>query len=204
MAEEADRELSQSGFDDGILPGMANNALLEARASFGSHKGGKEGLHDTVSFGRHDELWGGSGTCLRLAGALAQRLRSTRSARATRRPRWRGKTSDEPDVGCGERARRVAPERSRSWRAARLRSTAYARPPMRWRGRLRGSSTRALTDYGAALRRANRRSDARDALQQGLDVARRCGAKPLAERARAELRIAGPDGAISTSRASRS
>ena len=50
---------------------------------------------------------------------------------------------------------------------------------------------RALADYGAALRRANRRSDARDALQQGLDVARRCGAKPLAERARAELRIAG-------------
>ena len=50
---------------------------------------------------------------------------------------------------------------------------------------------RALTDYGAALRRANRRSEARDELERGLELARRCGAKPLAERARAELRIAG-------------
>ncbi|MGH8720574.1 MAG: helix-turn-helix transcriptional regulator, partial [Burkholderiales bacterium] len=43
----------------------------------------------------------------------------------------------------------------------------------------------------AALRRANRRSEARDALECGLDLAERRGAKPLTERARAELRIAG-------------
>jgi DNA-binding NarL/FixJ family response regulator len=50
---------------------------------------------------------------------------------------------------------------------------------------------RALTDLGAALRRANRRAAARDPLRQALDVADACGASPLAERARQELRAAG-------------
>jgi DNA-binding CsgD family transcriptional regulator len=50
---------------------------------------------------------------------------------------------------------------------------------------------RALTDLGAALRRANRRAAARDPLRRALDVADACGAKPLAERARQELRAAG-------------
>jgi DNA-binding CsgD family transcriptional regulator len=46
---------------------------------------------------------------------------------------------------------------------------------------------RALTDLGAALRRANRRAEAREPLRQGLDVAHRCGAIALADRARGEL-----------------
>src|SRR5215470_15320120 len=50
---------------------------------------------------------------------------------------------------------------------------------------------RALTDLGAALRRGNRRAEARAALQDGLDLAGRCGARALAQRARTELRAAG-------------
>ena len=50
---------------------------------------------------------------------------------------------------------------------------------------------RALTDLGAALRRGNRRAEARGALQDGLDLAERCGARALAQRARTELRAAG-------------
>jgi DNA-binding CsgD family transcriptional regulator len=50
---------------------------------------------------------------------------------------------------------------------------------------------RALTDFGAAVRRSGRRSDARAPLRQGLDLAEACGAAPLAERARHELRAAG-------------
>jgi DNA-binding NarL/FixJ family response regulator len=50
---------------------------------------------------------------------------------------------------------------------------------------------RALTDLGAAQRRANRRTDARTTLQDALDLARRCGARALAERAETELRAAG-------------
>ena len=46
---------------------------------------------------------------------------------------------------------------------------------------------RAATEYGAALRRANRRADARGRLALGLELAERCGATALIERARQEL-----------------
>jgi DNA-binding CsgD family transcriptional regulator len=50
---------------------------------------------------------------------------------------------------------------------------------------------RALVELGAALRRANQRTAAREPLRAGLDLADRCGATRLAERARAELLAAG-------------
>ena len=49
----------------------------------------------------------------------------------------------------------------------------------------------SLVEWGAALRRASQRSRAREALSQGLDGAARCGAHPLAARAREELHVAG-------------
>jgi DNA-binding CsgD family transcriptional regulator len=58
---------------------------------------------------------------------------------------------------------------------------------------------RALLDYGAALRRANRRADARTALEDSLALAERLGAGGVAATARVELAAAGgrprdPDG----------
>ena len=50
---------------------------------------------------------------------------------------------------------------------------------------------RSLTELGAALRRAGRRADARDPLAEALDLAARCGARPLAVRAREELTATG-------------
>jgi len=49
----------------------------------------------------------------------------------------------------------------------------------------------SLVEWGAALRRAGQRSQARRVLSQGLDGAARCGAQLLAARAREELRVAG-------------
>lgn len=49
----------------------------------------------------------------------------------------------------------------------------------------------ALADLGAALRRANRRSQARGPLREALDLASRCGARGLEERARVELEATG-------------
>jgi ATP/maltotriose-dependent transcriptional regulator MalT len=46
---------------------------------------------------------------------------------------------------------------------------------------------RALTDLGAALRRNRQRSDAREPLRRALELAHRCGATALADRARVEL-----------------
>jgi DNA-binding CsgD family transcriptional regulator len=51
--------------------------------------------------------------------------------------------------------------------------------------------TRALVDLGAALRRANRRADARLPLRHALDQAERGGMRLLARRARDELHAAG-------------
>jgi DNA-binding CsgD family transcriptional regulator len=49
----------------------------------------------------------------------------------------------------------------------------------------------ALVDLGAALRRGNERAAARDPLRAGLDLAHRCGATGLEERAVQELETAG-------------
>lgn len=50
---------------------------------------------------------------------------------------------------------------------------------------------RSLVELGAALRRANRRAEAKAALYDGRELAARCGAIPLAERAHEELLATG-------------
>jgi DNA-binding CsgD family transcriptional regulator len=50
---------------------------------------------------------------------------------------------------------------------------------------------RALADYGAALRRAGRRVQARPHLERALDLAHHCGARRIAAGARSELILAG-------------
>jgi DNA-binding CsgD family transcriptional regulator/Tfp pilus assembly protein PilF len=50
---------------------------------------------------------------------------------------------------------------------------------------------RAMADLGAALRRAGQRADSREVLRAALDLAHRCGAIALTERARTELIAAG-------------
>ena len=50
---------------------------------------------------------------------------------------------------------------------------------------------RALVDLGAALRRGNSRSEARQLLREGVDQAHRCGATALVTRANHELAATG-------------
>ena len=50
---------------------------------------------------------------------------------------------------------------------------------------------RSMAELGAALRRDGQRAAARDPLARALELAARCGARPLAGRARDELRAAG-------------
>ena len=62
---------------------------------------------------------------------------------------------------------------------------------MLFRSPARVELARALADYGAALRRAGQRTQARTVLEQGLDVAHHCGARRIAAQAREELVAAG-------------
>ncbi len=57
-------------------------------------------------------------------------------------------------------------------------------PALLWRAE-------ALVDYGAALRGAGQNASARPVLRAGLDLAHRCAAVPLADRAAEEMRSAG-------------
>jgi DNA-binding CsgD family transcriptional regulator len=50
---------------------------------------------------------------------------------------------------------------------------------------------KSLAELGAALRRAGQRGAARDPLAEALDLAARCGARPVASRARDELQATG-------------
>ncbi len=116
-------------------------------------------------------------------------------------------------AACGdrERARTMADEslrRARHWGASTFVSHALRALAMTTDGEeqltsleeavavLDGSPARlaraeALTDLGAALRRARRRTDARAPLREALDLARRCGAARLARRAHDELEATG-------------
>lgn len=57
--------------------------------------------------------------------------------------------------------------------------------------RARLQHAEALLEHGAALRRANFRKEAREPLREALELAHRCGAAPLEERARTELAATG-------------
>jgi DNA-binding CsgD family transcriptional regulator len=57
--------------------------------------------------------------------------------------------------------------------------------------RARLQHAEALVEHGAALRRANFRKEAREPLREALELAHRCGAVPLEERARTELAATG-------------
>ncbi len=190
--DAAERQLRESGFGADIPPGMASNALLEARSLLRLAQGRtREGLDDMVEYGRHDALWGG-------ANPLASRWRSHASLALLA-------------LGDDEAARRMAAEdveRARRWGTASgigiaLRAAGLVEGGEPGVDRLREAAgflegaparlehARALTDLGAALRRANLRSEARGPLQEGLDLAHRCGARALVERAATELRAAG-------------
>jgi DNA-binding CsgD family transcriptional regulator len=190
--EAAEQALRSGAVGEEIPPGWATTYLLGARGLLHLVAGrAVEALDDLTEFGRRDELWG-------LANPLASRWRS-RAALAL------------VAMGDGERARRTAADdlgRARRWGAASgigiaLRATALVHGGPASIDLLREAvdllepsparleHARALTDLGAALRRANRRSEARAVLGEGFELASRCGARALVKRARTELSAAG-------------
>ncbi len=189
--DAAERILEESGLGEDIPPGMPTNSLLEARGILRVAEGRfREGLDDLVEFGRRDELWGG-------ANPLASRWRSRASLALSA-------------LGEHDEARTLAQEeleRATRWGApggigVALRTAALVGdgdPTDGLREAVealeaspaRLELARARVDLGAALRRANSRAEARTELEVGLQLASRCDAGALVERARTELRAAG-------------
>ncbi len=171
---------------------MANNNLLEARGLLRLARGNPNAaLQDLLEFGRRDEHSGA-------ANPLASRWRSHASCAL--------RVAGENEAACRMAVEEL--ERARRWGAPSgigkaLRAAALVEPGAVSIHRLNEAAAafqrspakleyaRTLTDLGAAQRRANRRAEARAALETGLALARRCGAGALAERASVELRAAG-------------
>jgi DNA-binding CsgD family transcriptional regulator len=190
--DAAEQLLREAACDGEIPPGLVNLPLVEARGALRIARGDlRGGLGDLLEFGRRDELIGA-------ASPLASRWRSLASLALAA-------------AGDQDGARRMAAEeleRARRWGAASgvgiaLRAAALVDADTGAIERLREAAdvlsrspaklehARALTDLGAALRRANRRADARGALQDALNLARSCGAGALVERASVEFAAAG-------------
>ena len=190
--DEAESALRDGGFEGAVPAGMASNSLLETRGILRLAQGrARDAVWDLTEFGTNDELFGA-------ASPLASRWRS-RAALA------------QLSLGDVDAAEQLADEdlaRARRWGTASgigiaLHALGLAEGGDAGIERLteaanvlesspaRLEHARALTDLGAALRRGNRRAAARRALHDGLQIAERCGARVLAERARTELRAAG-------------
>lgn len=196
LIESGDLAAAQTVVDESdiiaeIPPGLVNNPLLEARGLLHLAQGRTHaGAQDLLEFGRRIERSGA-------ANPLASRWRAHASLALAA-------------LGDAEAARLMAAddvERARRWGAASgvgiaLRAAALvdAGPALDLlreavevlrHSPARLEHARALTDLGAALRRANRRTQAKQVLHDALLLADRCGASALAERARTELRAAG-------------
>ena len=191
--DEAAAALSATGLDHSGLESLPDGGqLLQSRARLHLARGDAEAaLADFEAAGRFFMDRGDTGP-----GIATWRMGAAHTQRVLGR---------EKDAG---RLGREALERARAFGApgaiaAALQAAALTGPKREGPGLLaeavallddsplRLERARALVELGAALRRSGERAAARERLEEGLEVARSCGAMPLAERAYEELRAAG-------------
>jgi DNA-binding CsgD family transcriptional regulator len=190
---EAAGALSAVGFASGPLPTQAPlNLLLSSRGRLRLASGDIDGgLDDLLECGRRNELvelrnpvvvpW-------RIEAALAHRDRGEiDAAMALARDEYAAAEDwgTPAAIGTAQRLMGLLSPSDHGIDLLREAVTALAESPARL------EYARALVDLGAALRRANHRSDTREPLLHGLDLADRCGATVLRDRARDELAAMG-------------
>jgi DNA-binding CsgD family transcriptional regulator len=198
--DDAERELRAHAPDGVFATGTESHPLSEVRALLRIAQGEtREGLDELLALPAMSEYWGG-------VNHLSWRWRSHAALAFAA-------------LGENEEARRLAAEDlelAMRWGAASgvgvaLRASALVGDGDATIGGLSQAVSvlrdspaelehaRSLVDLGAALRRGNRRADARAPLEEGLRFAKSLGAGALTDRARTELRAAGgrssdPDG----------
>lgn len=122
---------------------------------------------------------------LLLAAALAPDDREEAQRLAAAARACAGATQVPTAIGVAERSAALLGEPERRVGGLRRAIAELRRSPARL------ELAHALVDLGAALRAAGERAEARALLVEGLDLAHRCGATPLVERAGEEARAAG-------------
>ena len=188
--DEADAELRAAGFDGELPTGhtlisglvaargrlrLAQSQLPEAIADLGDSR------ERDASGGGIFDFWGAPYV---RALALAGRREDALAVAEAERERWE-KWGTPRAIGTILAAQGVATGGDDGIELLRQAVERLSGSPCRI------DLARAQLDLGSALRRANRRTDARDHLREALDIARRCGASGIADDATEELRAAG-------------
>ena len=191
--DEADDALSAIGLLHGSIPAQTPyNLLLSARGRLrlacGDIVGGLADLHEC---GRHNAQVGARNPLFvpwRIDAALAHRGRGeldlARELAEEEIAAARG-WGTPGTIGAAQRLVALLGSGEGAIATLRLAAAAQASSPARL------EHARALVDRGAALRRCNRRAEAREPLTRGLDLADRCGADLLRRRALDELAAMG-------------
>jgi ATP/maltotriose-dependent transcriptional regulator MalT len=191
--DEAQACLEEIGLDRAFIPPPAPfTLLLGTRGRLRLAQGDTDaGIADLEECGRRSTAFGAMNPLLypwRIALALALRERGeVEAARALAQEELAmARAWGTPGaIGSAERLVALLSDSDAMiaglGRAAELLATSPARL----------EHARALADLGAAQRRANRRSEARETLREALDLAQRCGATVLAEQARNDLLATG-------------
>jgi ATP/maltotriose-dependent transcriptional regulator MalT len=188
--DDAERYLERSGMA-GAEPGddLGVHRVVHARARLRAARGDLAGARaDLDLLGRPHARWNTYPTLVPpalIAPALAPADREEAREAAARTLREAERWGTARAIGMALHAAALVEEGERALELLGAATETLADSPARL------EHARALCDLGAALRRANRRAAAREPLRRALDLADACGARPLAERARHELRAAG-------------
>lgn len=190
--EEAASQLTAASMDGNLAPLWWLTPIHWSRAKLRLAQGDtRNGVDDLLEFARiTDEAEITNPVIYPVAAHAAPRLSQLGAQRDARRIAERELRSAEAwgtprAVGQALRALGLITAAPHGLELLRESADTLARSPARL------EHAHALVDLGAALRRHNRRSEAREPLRTGLDMAYRCGANPLAERALQELRATG-------------
>ncbi|MGH2867728.1 MAG: helix-turn-helix transcriptional regulator [Solirubrobacteraceae bacterium] len=185
-------EIADRGLDGDLARAWATTPLLLARgrlhAAAGDHR---RAITDLRATGERADAWGVRNPAMMpwrssLAGSLAavgERGEAIRIATEEVKLALRWGTSRA--IGIARRAAGIARGDKDGLTALRAAVAVLEDSPAQL------EHARALTDLGSVLRRRGERAEAREPLRRGLDLAQRCGAIALADRARDELIVAG-------------
>ncbi|HZO04919.1 MAG TPA: LuxR C-terminal-related transcriptional regulator, partial [Solirubrobacterales bacterium] len=189
--EEADAVVDAAGCGPDLPPIIHMELLLWARARLRAAQGrDAEALADLADYGaRCDRVgahlpgipWRGDAALAAARRGEAERARELSADQLRRALAWGTGSAVgraqmvEGLVGGGERGLALLADAVESLAASPARL----------------DQARALVEYGAALRRAGQRREAREHLRDGMEAARRCGATALVDRAHEELVTAG-------------
>jgi DNA-binding CsgD family transcriptional regulator len=189
---EAERLLDEYGFSGPLPDAPLFNELLDARGRLRLFEGQPErAIEDLVELRRRLRRDGATAQAWAdlasgLVPTLVQLGRADEGREVAETALRQGRVSGIPrTIADGLRtcalARADGPDVEQLWEAAAIYERIGTRVVL----------ARTLVDIGAALRRRRQPAAAREPLRRALDLARACGARPLAERAEHELRAAG-------------